>query len=225
MYDVLNGLVPLWISVGKVCFVHNVFECCNLFTASKKLIFTLIFLKLCFFFSWLSSCLASIWCKLWSFFLSFSSLLTNKKAKIILRKCHSIACPIFVLMFMDTYGAFQLSELKNIKKYPFFFFFVKLSRSELNTWHKLCKCLLLIELWGITSSALFLFQMDHHFCFCVFGIILSCTLLFASVTLVFLGCLMLLLMVSEGLKEHWSGLWRRKHWFDGFGFPSCSWWW
>jgi len=122
MYDVLNGLVPLWISVGKVCFVHNVFECCNLFTASKKLIFTLIFLKLCFFFSWLSSCLASIWCKLWSFFLSFSSLLTNKKAKIILRKCHSIACPIFVLMFMDTYGAFQLSELKNIKKYPFFFF-------------------------------------------------------------------------------------------------------
>lgn len=67
--------------------------------------------------------------------------------------------------------------------------------------------------------------MDHHFCFCVFGIILSWTLLFVSVIIVFLGCLMLLLMVSEGLKEHWSGLWRRKHWFNGFGFPSCSWWW
>jgi len=32
-------------------------------------------------------------------------------------------------------------------------------------------------------------------------------------------------MVCEGVKEYWSSVWRRKHWSNGFGFTSCSWWW
>lgn len=33
------------------------------------------------------------------------------------------------------------------------------------------------------------------------------------------------LFTFTGFKEHWSCLWRWKHRSDGFGFPSCSWWW
>jgi len=29
----------------------------------------------------------------------------------------------------------------------------------------------------------------------------------------------------EGFKEHWFGVWRRKHRPHGSGFTSCSWWW
>lgn len=30
---------------------------------------------------------------------------------------------------------------------------------------------------------------------------------------------------NEGVKEHWSGVWRGEHWPDGIDFSSCSWWW
>lgn len=33
------------------------------------------------------------------------------------------------------------------------------------------------------------------------------------------------LILFEGFEEHKSGVWRRKHRANGFGFTSCSWWW
>ena len=29
----------------------------------------------------------------------------------------------------------------------------------------------------------------------------------------------------EGIKKHWSGVWRGQHWPNGFDFSGCSWWW
>jgi len=37
--------------------------------------------------------------------------------------------------------------------------------------------------------------------------------------------MMLFSCLFEGFKEHWSCVWRWKHWSHGFSFSSCSWWW
>ena len=96
------------------------------------------------------------------------------------------------------------------------------------------QCLLFpftFSLWiqTVKKNALmvFVFQRDHHlyifFCFFWHDIIIATLICFCCLSLS--KQVIFLLIVYEGLKEHWSGLWRWKHWSNGFGFTSCSWWW